>query len=212
MAEEYHLVAVSGQNVTLLALLAWPLLALAGLGRRARLAGVLALIALYVPLTGASPSIMRAGVMGAAGAVAALGGRPASRWYSLLLSGAVTLAVDPRAWQDVGWQLSFAAVAGIFLMVPALMRAFARMPEPVAAGMALTVAATIATAPLMSLHFGRISLVALPANIAALAAIAPVMWIGMLASAVAQVWLFPVALLNAVDAYLLAYLSSLARW
>ena len=62
-----HVLAVSGQNVTLLALLAWPLLARAGLGRRGRLAGTLALIALYVPLTGAGPSIVRAGAMGAAG-------------------------------------------------------------------------------------------------------------------------------------------------
>src|ERR671922_1039075 len=138
MAEEYHLVAVSGQNVTLLALLAWPLLALAGLGRRARLAGVLALIALYVPLTGASPSILRAGLMGGAGTVAALAGRPASRWYSLLLAAVGTLALDPRAWQDVGWQLSFAAVVGIFVLSREIAGALGKLPEPVAAGIAVT--------------------------------------------------------------------------
>src|SRR5919197_6242911 len=150
--------------------------------------------------------------MGAAGTVGALAGRPGSRWYSLLLAAAVTLALDPRAWQDVGWQLSFAAVAGIFLLVPGLLRAFARLPEPVAAGAALTIAATVATAPLMSLHFGRFSIVSLPANVAALPAIAPVMWIGMLASAAAQVSLVPAELLNALDAYLLGYVSSIARW
>jgi competence protein ComEC len=207
-----HILAVSGQNVTLLAVLAWPLLSALGLGRRARLVGVLALIAVYVPLTGAGPSIVRAGAMGAAGTVAALAGRPASRWYSLLLAAAVTLALDPRAWQDVGWQLSFAAVAGIFLLVPPLMRPLARLPEPLAVGTALTVAATVATAPLMSLQFGRVSLISLAANVAALPAIAPVMWIGMLASAAAQISLVPAALLNAVDAYLLGYVASVARW
>jgi competence protein ComEC len=207
-----HVLAVSGQNVTLLAVLAWPLLGYLGLGRRGRLVGVLGLIAVYVPLTGAGPSILRAGVMGAAGTVAALTGRPASRWYSLLLASAVTLALDPRAWQDVGWQLSFAAVAGIFLLVPSLMRAFARLPEPLAAGTALTIAATVATAPLMSLHFGRVSVVSLPANAVAFPAIAPVMWIGMLSSAAAQVSVVPAALLNALDAYLLGYVSSIAHW
>jgi competence protein ComEC len=207
-----HVLAVSGQNVTLLAVLAWPILAACGLGRRARLAGVLALIALYVPLTGAGASIMRAGVMGAAGTVAALAGRPASRWYSLLLAAAITLALDPRAWQDVGWQLSFAAVVGIFVLVRPLTSALGRLPEPLAAGIALTVAATIATAPLMSLHFGQVSLVSLLANVAALPAIAPVMWIGMLCAAVAQVSLAPAVLLNAVDAYLLGYVTSVARW
>ena len=207
-----HVLAVSGQNVTLLALLAWPLLALLGLGRRARLLAVLGLIALYVPLTGAGPSIVRAGVMGAAGTVAALAGRPASRWYSLLLAAAVTLVLDPRAWQDVGWQLSFAAVVGIFLLMPSLTRLFARLPDVLAAGTALTIAATLATAPLMSLHFGRVSLISLPANVAALPAIAPVMWIGMLASAAAQISTAPAVLLNAVNGYLLGYVASIARW
>lgn len=207
-----HVLAVSGQNVTLLAVLAWFLLGLLGVGRRTRLVAVLALIVVYVPLTGAGPSIARAGVMGAAGTVAALSGRPASRWYSLLLAAVVTLGLDPRAWQDVGWQLSFAAVAGIFLLTPSLIRRLARLPEPLAQGLALTVAATLATAPLMSLHFGRVSLVSLLANVAALPAIAPVMWIGMLATAAAQVSLLPATLVNALDAYLLAYVATIARW
>src|SRR5215213_93812 len=52
-----HLLAVSGQNVTLLALLAMPFLAALGIPLRQRLLWVLALIALYVPLTGAGPTI-----------------------------------------------------------------------------------------------------------------------------------------------------------
>src|SRR5204862_7495691 len=99
-----HILAVSGQNVTLLAVLAWPLLAALGLGRRGRLVGVLALIAVYVPLTGAGPSIVRAGAMGAAGTVAALAGRPAARWYSLLLAAALPLPLDPPARHDVRCQ------------------------------------------------------------------------------------------------------------
>jgi competence protein ComEC len=207
-----HVLAVSGQNVTLLAVLAWPLLGAIGIGRRARLAVVLALIGVYVPLTGAGPSILRAGVMGAAGTIAALAGRPASRWYALLLSAAVTLALDPRAWQDAGWQLSFAAVAGIFLLHGPLTRTLDRVPEPLRAGAAVTIAATVATAPLMSFHFGRVSLVSLFANLAALPAIAPVMWIGMLDSAVGQVWSEPAVAMNALDGYLLGYVATIAHW
>ena len=90
-----HLLAVCGQNVTLLAVLAWPLLGALGIPRGPRLWAVVALIALYVPLTGAGPSIVRAGAMGIAGTLAALAGRPASRWYGLLLACAVTLAPGP---------------------------------------------------------------------------------------------------------------------
>ncbi len=206
-----HLLAVSGQNVTLLAILAWPLLALAGLGRRGRLVGTLALIALYVPLTGAGPSIVRAGTMGAAGVVAALAGRPASRWYALLLAAAVSHAIDPRAWQDAGWQLSFAAVVGIFAGSKPLRRRLGFLPDTLAEGTALTVAATLATAPLMSFHFGQVSLASLPANVAALPAVAPVMWIGMLSAGVAQVAVWPATLLNALAAYAVAYVAAVAH-
>ena len=104
---------------------------------------------------------MRAGAMGAAATVAQLSGRPASRWYALLLACAFTLAIDPRAWLDAGWQLSFAAVVGIFCLGPAIRRSLQMLPAPLAEGAALTVAATLATAPLMAFHFERLSVVSL---------------------------------------------------
>ena len=54
--------------------------------------------------------------MGAAGIAAMTLSRPASRWYALLLAAAATLALNPRACGDPGWQLSFAAVAGILTL------------------------------------------------------------------------------------------------
>ena len=121
-----HLLAVSGQNVMLLVALALPLLAAAGLGPRGRGVALLALVAFYVPLAGAGPSLQRAGVMGAAGIAATTMSRPSSRWYALLLAAAVTLALNPRSWLDPGWQLSFAAVAGILLIGLPLGRALVR--------------------------------------------------------------------------------------
>ena len=111
-----HLLAVSGQNVMLLAALALPLLMFAGCGLRARLALLAALVAVYVPLAGAGPSLQRAGVMGLAGIAAMAASRPASRSYALLLAAVATLAWNPRAWADPGWQLSFAAVVGILVL------------------------------------------------------------------------------------------------
>ena len=107
---------MSGENVTLLALLAMPILAAFGIPLRERLVWTIALIAVYVPLAGSGPSIQRAGVMGAAGLLATLAGRRASRLYALGLAAVVTLAIDPHVAGDVGWQLSFAAVLGILLL------------------------------------------------------------------------------------------------
>ena len=183
-----HVLAVSGQNVMLLAVLALGVAGLAGIGLRARLATALVLVCLYVPLTGAGPSIQRAGVMGAAGLVAALAGRPASRWYALGLAAAATLALNPHAAAEPGWQLSFAAVVGLLALVPALRRRLAGWGLPGALGdaVAVTLAATLATAPLLAWHFGYVSLASLPANLLAAPAVAPIMWLGMLACAAGQ--------------------------
>ncbi|PTL56262.1 hypothetical protein C7Y72_14880 [Paraconexibacter algicola] len=183
-----HLVAASGQNVVLLATLVLLVGAALGLPLSARLGVALVLVALYVPLAGAGPSIQRAGVMGAAGLVAALAGRPASRWYAVLLAAAATLVLDPRATGDVGWRLSFLAVLGLLVAAPPLRAALVRrrVPGPLADALATTVAATLATAPLLALTFGQTSLVTLPANVLAAPLVAPVMWTGFVAAALGQ--------------------------
>src|SRR5215218_1730924 len=213
-----HLLAVSGENVILLCILAWPLLALIGLPLRARLVGALCLIAIYVPVTGAGPSIQRAGVMGAAGLIAALADRPRSRWYAVLLAGAITLALNPRADGDVGWQLSFAAVIGILLWSRRLAALLAgeagrgSVRWAIAEGAAVTVAATVATAPLMAAAFDQFSPAALPANLLALPAVPPAMWLGMLTGILGQLPLIPVEPLNWLGSLCLAYIAQVAHW
>lgn len=238
-----HLLAVSGENVTLLALLAMPVLAAFGIPLRERLVWMIALIAVYVPLAGSGPSIQRAGVMGAAGLFAVLAGRRASRLYALGLALVVTLAIDPGVAGDVGWQLSFAAVLGILLLAAPIREwLLARLGRPgerrpraggrshgggrasgpgqarglwrhaLAEGVAVTVAATLATAPLIAYAFEEISSTSLAANILALPAVAPAMWLGMVSVALAQIPGVPLAPLNGLDALLLAYIAQVAAW
>jgi competence protein ComEC len=213
-----HLLAVSGQNVALLVLLAMPVLAALGLPLRARLLWVLGLIAVYVPLAGAGPSIQRAGIMGALSVLATLAGRRASRFYALVLAAVVLLVLEPGIAADVGWQLSFAAVLGILLLAAPLRAAIAARigthgwRHALAEGAALTIAATLATAPLIAFHFEAISTVTLVANLLALPAVAPAMWLGMLAAAAGQVPGLPVGALNAANSLLLAYIAQVAAW
>jgi competence protein ComEC len=213
-----HLLAVSGQNVALLGLLAMPLLAALGMPLRIRLLWVLVAIVVYVPLAGAGPSILRAGVMGGLGLLAMLAGRRASSLYALAVAAIVTLAIDPRLGADVGWQLSFAAVLGILALARPLRGAIAARIGSrawrgvLAEGAAMTIAATLATAPLIAFHFESFSTTTLAANLLALPAVAPAMWLGMLAAIAGQVPGFPVELLNAVNAPLLAYIAQVAAW
>jgi competence protein ComEC len=213
-----HLLAVSGENVTLLALLAMPVLGLLGIPLRERLLWVLGLIAVYVPVAGAGPSVQRAGVMGAIGVLAVLGGRRTSRLYALTLAAVVTLAVDPSVAADIGWQLSFAAVLGILLLAAPLGRIIAaRLGEgpwrrALAEGLAVTIAATLATAPLIAFHFETLATTTLVANLLALPAVAPAMWLGMCSAALAQVPGLPLEPLNWLNALLLAYVAQIASW
>jgi competence protein ComEC len=234
-----HLTAVSGENVTLLALLAMPILAAFGIPLRERLVWAIGLIAVYVPLAGSGPSIQRAGVMGAAGLLATLTGRRTSRLYALGLALVVTLAINPSVASNVGWQLSFAAVLGILLLAAPIRewliarlapgaaasrwsrssagsvppsRAAGRWRRALAEGIAVTVAATLATAPLIAFVFEEISLTSLAANVLALPAVAPAMWLGMVSAALAQIPGIPLAPLNGLDALLLAYIAQVAAW
>jgi len=208
-----HLLAASGQNVALLCALALALGAALGLPRRGRLALALVLTGLYVPLAGGGPSILRAGAMGGATLVAGLAGRPASRVYALLVAAAVTLGADPRATSDPGWQLSFAAVLAIAVLArPWAQRLRDRgVPPSIAEAAALTAAATVGTAPLIMFHFGRLSLVSLPANVLAAPAVVPVVWIATLAGVAGQVSAAAGGALAGLAAVPLAYLDALAR-
>jgi competence protein ComEC len=212
-----HVLAVSGQNVMLLCALALPLLGLIGAGPRARIAVLLGLIAVYVLLAGAGASLQRAGVMGAAGLIALAAGRPASRWYMLELAAAATLALNPRVAGDTGWQLSFAAVVGILLLARPIQAGLRAAPRLVAEGAAVTLAATLATAPLIAHAFGSISLAGVVANVVALPLVAGIMWSGMVQCALAQapgILGITAALIDAIgalDGVLLGLLRRLVR-
>jgi competence protein ComEC len=206
-----HLMAASGQNVLLLTALAAPLLAFAGISYSARIPVLLFLIALYVPIAGGGPSIQRAGVMGAAALLAVALARPASRWYALGLAACATLALNPRACGEPGWQLSFAAVTGILVLAPGIRDSLSAIPRAAAEGVALTTAATIATAPLLAHHFGTIPLAGLGANLAALPLVAPIMWLGMLRAAIGQVVPSTNALNDVLGAPLAPLLAGLER-
>lgn len=213
-----HLLAVSGQNVVLLGLLAIPLMAIAGFGPRTRILTVAILILIYVPVTGAGASIQRAGVMGIAGLVATLAARPASRLYALALAALFTLALNPRAGADIGWQLSFAAVIGIFLFTRPLQARIEALAggggwkSVVAGGVAVTIAATVATAPLMVFHFERLPVATIGANLLAMPAVAPAMWLGMVSAAAGQIHEALALPFNLVNSLLLGYIAQIATW
>ena len=199
----YHLLAVSGQNVVLVA---GGALLLAGVLGVPRLLGELAAlvgIAAYVLAVGAQPSVIRAGVVGALGSLAWIAARQRDRWHFLLLAAFVLLASNPYTLLDAGFQLSFVAVAAIFVFVRPLLLVLEGYPVPrwLAEALAVSTACGAATAPVLWLQFHAVPLLAVPANALAAPAMPPLLALALLA-----------ALLDPVAPGLAALLASLAGW
>lgn len=171
----WHLLAVSGQNVTVVAIAVLAALRALGVARRPAVAGAALVMACYCLACDGGASVGRAGIVGGLGLVAELRSSPRERWHLLLAGLAVLLAAQPRALWDPGLQLSFAAVCGLFLLAPPL-AAWWRglLPGRVADLAAMAGAASLATAPVLVWHFERLSLAGLLLNVAAVPLAAPV--------------------------------------
>lgn len=209
----YHLLAVSGQNVVLVAGGALALAWLLGIPRLLGEVGALGAIVAYVLAVGAQPSVIRAGVSGALVSLAWLAARPTDRWYFFLLGALVLLGWNPYTLLDPGFQLSFAAVAAIFLFVPPLVRILAGYPVParLAGVVAVSAACGVATAPILWLQFHAVPLLTVPANALAAPAVAPLLGLAFAAALAGLVSPPAAALIAWVNGWCAAYLAACAR-
>lgn len=212
-----HLVVVSGANVVLVSAFCGFVCSLVTGRRRALLLSIVA-IAAYGLLVGASPPVVRAMIMGVLLVVARAAGRRSDGATAILSAAAIMAALDPLVIRDVSFQLSFAATAGIMLLAGPLQRAFIaaagrvlrrdqvpRVVGPlVAEPLAVTIAAMIATAPLLAFYFGRVSVVAIPANVLIVPAF-PFILLASLLAAVGGLFPFGHIALGAPAYLLLSY-------
>ena len=209
----YHLLAVSGQNVMLVAggalMLAW----LLGIPRWFGQVGALVAMGGYVLAVGPQPSVLRAGVAGALGSLAWLTARSTDRWYFLLLGGLALLAWNPYAVFDAGFQLSFAAVVAIFVLAPRIGTWLEGYPLPgfLREPVAISTACGAATAPILWFQFHAIPLLAVPANAAAAPAVVPLLGFAMASAVVHPIAPGVGALFAQADGLCAAYLAGCAK-
>jgi competence protein ComEC len=174
--------------------------------------GALAAILAYVLAVGAQPSVIRAGVAGALGSLAWLTARAADRWHLLLVGAIVLLAWNPYALLDAGFQLSFAAVVAIFVLVPRFARFLEGYPlGPLRLVVALSAACGLATAPIAWLQFHSLQLLTVPANALAAPAVLPLLGLAFAAAAVAPLSGSAAAALAWLNGWCAAYLVAVAR-
>lgn len=153
----YHVLAVSGFNVGLVGGSAFALLTLARLGRRGAAVGAIVVVGGFALVVGPEPSVLRAVVMAVLILGALLLEREAAVPNSLALAGLMILAARPADLFDPGFQLSFAATAGI-VMAP--------LPRGLLAGaLGVSLAAQIAVLPIQLVHFNQLPTIAPLANL-----------------------------------------------
>lgn len=164
-----HVVAISGWNIAIVAGMCGALTR--RVSRRWRSAIIGAAVGGYAVAAGASPSVVRAALMTGIALLAHEGGRRAGGSRALALAVALMLALDPGSILDPGFQLSAVATGGLITWAAPfahrLARSVPRLPGFIRETLAVSLAAQIATLPLIVLDFGRLSLVAPLANLAA---------------------------------------------
>ena len=180
-----HVVAISGWNIAIVAALvaaiARPLERRPG-GRWTTAVVTATTVAAYVVLTGASPSVVRAGLMAAAMLVARLGGSRAHGASALGLAALVMLLAAPAVLWDVGFQLSLLATGGLIWFGTAVERRLPGWPAWIREPVALTLAAQLTTLPVILVNFERLSLVAPVANVLVVPFVPIAMLLGAIAS------------------------------
>ena len=183
-----HLTAVSGANVAIV--LGAVLLAARWVGVRARLLPLvgLAAVALFVLMARPEPSVVRASAMGVVVVLGLVSGRSGRGLAPLALAVPVLLLADPWLARSVGFALSCAATAAIVVLTrPWASIAGAWMPPPLAAALAVPLAAQLACTPLLVGMSGDLSLSAVPANLLAAPAVPVATVLGIAAALVGLV-------------------------
>ncbi len=210
-----HIVAVSGFNITLIATILSSFLIYLCIPRQKAFWIVVVGIFLFVLFTGASASVVRAGIMGIIVLLARQLGRPSYMQNVLVLTVALMTLHNPfiLVW-DVGFQLSFLSTCGLVYLSPILEKYFQKIPEflNLRESFVSTMSAIIFTLPLILFQFGRLSVVAPIVNLLVLPIIPWAMAFGF-ASVLSSFLFFPLAQVFGYITYWgLAYIVHIVRF
>lgn len=197
-----HLLAASGFNCAVIVIVFGFLLRRLGkLPKGTASVVLICVLIFYMLMVGAKPSIVRATVMASLVLLGSVIGRPADSLNLLFAAAIIILAMNPADLFDIGFQLSFAAVLALVLVLPIIQETAKRWRIGLAAarpgadwkakaamrvtgegwqGLTATAAATLGTLPLSAHYFNQLSLVSVVVNAIVAAAVLPIFAIGLL--------------------------------
>ena len=191
-----HVIAISGFNMVIVSAIVIRVLSSLFAGKSAAVTiSAVAVIAVYSLFVGASPNILRAALMSS---LLVIGSQLKRRTFvpaSLAFATLLLSIGDPNVLLDIGFQLSFFAVLGLGLFADPMSQRFAALLDRLLPGklssplqsflnepLIVSVAAQVATFPLVILYFGRLSIVALPVNMLIVPVQSAVLLLGLAAT------------------------------
>lgn len=177
-----HIIAVSGANLTIILRASQKLF-----GKRSKRISTgltVGLIMVFLVLTGASASIVRAAMVSMLSIVASYYGRSFKPLNLILMAAVITAWANPvYLWSDLSWYLSFLAFMGVMILSPLVQARWPRKwHESIVGGVALeSLCAEALTLPFVLHIFGQMSRVGLVANVLVVAFIPLAMLLGTIA-------------------------------
>ena len=205
-----HLLALSGLHVGILFMILNRITALFSLtlaARRMRVLVVVGCTAAFLAITGFIPSLARAIIMAAICSIAKVWGYRVARAETLVITAFLLICYNPQVVASIGFQLSFAAMAGIMLIMPTLSESLERVmgrwrgrgmasrtiswcAERIAAPLLLTISCQITTLPLCLYYFQSFSNYYLITNLIAIPVVAITLYMLTAALAIDALALF----------------------
>ena len=205
-----HLLALSGLHVGILFMILNRITALFSLtlaARRMRVLVVVGCTAAFLTITGFIPSLARAIIMAAICSIAKVWGYRIARAETLVITAFLLICYNPQVVASIGFQLSFAAMAGIMLIMPTLSESLKRVmerwrgrgmasriiswcAERIAAPLLLTISCQITTLPLCLYYFQSFSNYYLITNLIAIPVVAITLYMLTAALAIDALALF----------------------
>jgi len=210
-----HIVAISGYNITLIAMILMTFTKYLYIPRKKAFWVIVVGIAMFVIFAGASASVVRAGIMGGIVLLAKQMGRMSRVGNVMLLTAVIMSLQNPYILvYDAGFQLSFISTLGLVYITPLIEKYFSKAPEffGIKESLVSTFAAIIATLPLILFQFGRLSIVAPIVNVLILWIIPWIMIVGFFSVVMSFVF-YPIALTISYIAWVgMKYIVIIVEW
>jgi competence protein ComEC len=189
-----HIIAISGQNLSLVGFATFLILSVFGLSKRTSAIIVIPVIVLYSIMTGFDPPVVRAMIMGILVLLALILELRVSLLNIIGTAMLIFLLFNPKMLFDVGFQLSFAATLGIAVLYRPISGLMRSLPAFIKEMISATLSAQIGVIPLLIYYFYNISLVSLIANMI----IIPLSSISMVIGFTGLILSFPVSFVGTI--------------